>query len=157
MHVNAVTSAVAKLVKRRKLVKAPGALYSVPAQPIDVEESLTEQLSVRPSSIAAQAYTVLKQAGKPMTTEAVSALLQEEDKSINPRSVATSLYHSAQDGILFRRLGSKLFGLLEWNHDGGEAISSEDKLSDQDQQQWRSISETENTAPLLSTEDRGLP
>ena len=164
MHANAVTSAVAKLVKRRRLVKAPGALYSVPAQPIAVEEPLLEQLPVRPSSIAAQAYVILKQAGRPMTAEEITALLQEEDKSINPRSVATSLYHSAQDGVLFRRLGPKLFGLLDWkqvaedmDHDEKEAISSEDRSSDQDQKQWRGTSEKENTAPLFFAEDNQLP
>jgi HB1, ASXL, restriction endonuclease HTH domain len=119
MHENAVTSTLSKLVKRKVLVKRPGARYALPSQAgklLTVLEGLPEKEArrSRPPSIATQAYNILREAGRPLTVNEIVAVFQERGQDVNRRSVMTSLYHWAQDGQFFRLLGPKTFGLLEW-------------------------------------------
>jgi hypothetical protein len=110
MHTNAVTSALARLRKNHLVTKDEAAKYSVVTPSGRIEDTII----VSQTSLAGQAYAVLKKVGRPLTGEEITAQLAAEGQQINPRSVVTSLYHCAQDGQLFRRLGAKTFGLLEW-------------------------------------------
>jgi hypothetical protein len=169
MHVNAVTSTLARLAKTHEVVRAAGAKYSLPAQSGDTgdQHTVSESLPVRPTSIAGQAYSLLKRIGRPLTGEEIAAHLQAEGEPVNPRSVVTALYHSAQDNQLFQLVKSKTFGLLEWgqagtnitsSHGEGGAIKQERELVITDkQQQWRDIAENEHAAPSLFAEDTQLP
>ena len=169
MHVNAVTSVLARLAKTHEVVKAAGAHYSLPVQPSNIGDHhpVSEPLPVRPTSIAAQCYALLKRIGRPLTGEEIAVQLQAEGDTVNPRSVVTALYHSAQDGQLFQLTGPKTFGLLEWeqaeantasHYEEGKAIQQESEpLTNDKQQGWRDISENEHAAPSLFAEDTQLP
>lgn len=119
MHENAVTSALSKLVKKKVLQRRAGARYSLPSRASELLSMLDgvaekDTRRSRPRSIASQAYDILREAGKPMAAKEIVAALRESGQAVNPRSVITALYHYAQDGQLFRRLGSRTFGLLAW-------------------------------------------
>jgi hypothetical protein len=110
MHVNAVTSGLSRLLKSQLVIKDESAKYALATSLARVEGNM----SVSPTSLAGQAYVVLKKVGRPLTGKQITEYLQSEGHQVNPRSVITALYHYAQDGQLFRRVGSKTFGLLEW-------------------------------------------
>lgn len=114
MHVNAVTSVLSRLLKDHHVDKDEGAKYSLARQSGRVGGSII----VSPTSLAGQAYAILKRVGTPLTGEQLAVQLQNEGREINPRSVITSLYHCAQDGQLFKLVGAKTFGLLEWGDSG---------------------------------------
>ena len=110
MHTNAVTSVLSRLLKNGQVVKDEAANYSLAPQSPRVGESII----VSPTSLAGQAYAILQRVGTPLTGEQITMQLQSEGHEINPRSVITSLYHCAQDKQLFKLVGAKTFGLLEW-------------------------------------------
>lgn len=110
MHANAVTSVLSRLLKNGHVVKDEAAKYSLAPRSARVGESIV----VSPTSLAGQAYAILQKVGTPLTGEQITVQLQSEGHEINPRSVITSVYHYAQDGQLFKLVGPKTFGLLEW-------------------------------------------
>jgi Fe2+ or Zn2+ uptake regulation protein len=128
MHKNAVTSKLSALAKSGTVVKQEGAKYSLPSRTttaITPERPISEKAvpRSRPKSLATQVHAVLQEVGKPLTGNEIVEVLRAKGQDIKPASVITALYHMAQYGEIFRRVGSKTFGLLEWpeqpnGHDG---------------------------------------
>lgn len=167
MHGNAVTSTLSRLARNGSLVRQEGAKYSLPSRASRVSASpgsLTEPMArrSRPLSLAAQAHTVLQEVGKPLTADQIVAALRAKGQDVNPRSVITALYHLAQDGQIFRRMGSKKFGLLEWaeqpnGHDEAMELSDTTVTYDEDLDEESTMAghtgggmpSTEETIPVI--------
>jgi hypothetical protein len=110
---------------------------------------------VSPTSLAGQAYTILKKVGTPLTGAEIAAQLQREGREVNPRSVITSVYHCAHDGQLFKLVGAKTFGLLEWGDSVIPPTIAQPFLEEEAQQMGEDEPERGEESPIENKDEQG--
>jgi hypothetical protein len=110
---SALSSTLSRLRKEHRIRRPkPGRYASVIGKNVS-EEAATH----REDSIPNIAYTILRNAGKPLTDDEIWSLAKTVKPDIKRSSVRGSLYGNAKIGRLFKLIPEKTFALLEWqNH-----------------------------------------
>jgi hypothetical protein len=65
-------------------------------------------------TIPSLAETILREAGKPLTTPEIVAAFAQRGKPTGSSIILSSLYRNAKNGKRFRLISTGVFGLLEW-------------------------------------------
>jgi len=61
------------------------------------------------------AYSILKEAGKPLNGDEIVAIAESKGKQIGRPTLLGAIYRSAKKGQLFKVMERGVFGLLEWD------------------------------------------
>lgn len=90
--------------------EAPDSPKITAAMVIEAEKTLFG----RRDSVPHVVYSVLKEAGKPLTIEQIMPLLKVKGSMAGEPTVRGAIYRNIKTGKLFKLVGRGTFGLLEW-------------------------------------------
>lgn len=109
---NALSSTLTRLVGVHRIKRPKPGQYAA-LGPDDLNE---ETATLRRDSIPSFAYTVLREAGKPLTTDEIWASVRARKPNASKHSLVGSLYYYSKIGRIFTLIDAKTFGLREWQN-----------------------------------------
>lgn len=80
----------------------------------EIMKAIRATTIIRQDSIPSLVYSVLKEAGKPQTSDQIMPLLAARGRTAAKTTVLGSIYRCIKKGQLFRLIAPGTFGLLEW-------------------------------------------